>query len=226
MSKTIISKQIPVTVYIYKSDPTTTPGQQHELGQELLKNALKNEGILQYELRRSKKGKPLIYAPGTLPDAKRQELQSCSSYTAAESPSEICHASISHTAGFVVCALCADRPVGVDVEIPGGHKLSASQMRRTEKKLLKREFETEPANVLIVADEPKLHDRTLRFYERWTLAEAFGKMKGVGLAFSERYDEIVTCPHEMRHIDNTIITVLAGGSAQERLTTEWKEISI
>lgn len=226
MSKTILSKQIPVTVYIYKSDPATTPGRQHELGQELLKTALINEGILQYELRRSKKGKPLIYAPGTLPDAKRQDLQSSYDHAPEESPSEICHASISHTAGFVVCALCADRPVGVDVEIPGGHKLSASQMRRTEKKLLKREFETEPASVLAVADEPKLHDRTLRFYERWTLAEAFGKMKGAGLAFSEDYDAIIAHPHETRRFENAILTVLAEGAKQESLQIEWKEISI
>lgn len=211
MKESIDLKPIPVTVYIYKTDPAVAPGRQHELGEMLLDHALADAGIMQYERIRTKKGKPLVFA--------------------AEHPSdpndrgpEICHVSLSHTPGYVICALCVERPVGVDVEILGGHRLSASQMRRTERKLLKQEFETEAA--LAAANEQQLRERTCRFYERWTLAEAFGKMKGVGLAFSERYDEIVTCPHETRHVENTIITVLAGGSAQERLTTEWKEISI
>lgn len=213
MSNTTILKQIPVEVYIYKTDPAVAPGRQHELGETLLDHVLADAGITQYERIRTKKGKPMIYAPDHHSGGTDRKP-------------EICHVSLSHTSGYVVCALCVERPVGIDVEIVGGHKLSASQMRRTEKKLLKQEFEPEFEATLAAANEQQLRERMGRFYERWTLAEAFGKMKGVGLAFSERYDEIVTCPHEMRHIDNTIITVLAGGSAQERLTTEWKEISI
>lgn len=213
MSNTTILKHIPVEVYIYKTDPAVAPGRQHELGEMLLDHALADAGITQYERIRTKKGKPLVFAAGH------------PSVNADRGP-EICHVSLSHTPGFVICALCLERPVGIDVEIPGGHKLSASQMRRTERKLLKQEFEPEFEATLAAADEQQLRERTDRFCERWTLAEAFGKMKGVGLAFSEGYDEIVTFPHETRHIENAVITVLTDGTAEERLTTEWKEISI
>ena len=213
MRDTIDLKAIPVKVYIYKTAPALAPGRQHELGEILLDHALADAGITPYERIRTKKGKPLVYA---------SDHQSAN----ADRGPEFCHVSLSHTPGYVICALCVERPVGVDVEILGGHRLSASQMRRTEKKLLKQEFEPEFEATLAAADEQQLRERTCRFYERWTLAEAFGKMKGVGLAFSERYDEIITCPHETRHVENTIITVLAGGTAQERLATEWKEISI
>lgn len=213
MSNTTILKHIPVEVYIYKTDPAVAPGRQHELGETLLDHVLADNGITQYERIRTKKGKPLIYAPDHHSGG-------------ADRKPEICHVSLSHTPGYVICALCVERPVGVDVEILGGHRLSASQMRRTERKLLKQEFEPEFEATLAAADEQQLRERTDRFCERWTLAEAFGKMKGVGLAFSERYDEIVTCPHETRHIENAVITVLTDGTAEERLTAEWKEISI
>ncbi|MBR5349591.1 MAG: 4'-phosphopantetheinyl transferase superfamily protein [Lachnospiraceae bacterium] len=204
---------IPVTVYIYKTDVAVTPGRQHELGEMLLDHALADAGFSQYEKIRTKKGKPLVYASshGADPTGRGPE---------------ICHVSLSHTPGYVVCALCIDRPVGIDIEIIGGHRISATQMRRTEKKLLKQAFEPEFDAALAAADERALRDRTARFYERWTLAEAFGKMKGVGLAFSEGYDEIIACPHETWHMENTIITVLAGGSGQERLETDRKEVSI
>lgn len=201
-------KIIPLAVYIYRVDPAAQHPIQHRLGEELLKRSLAQEGITEYDLRRTKKGKPTICAP--MEDPVR----------------EICYVSISHTDGFVVCAISKDRPVGVDVELPGGHRLSNSQMRRTEKKLLKKEFEPDNENLRQTADSQEAADRTRRFCERWTLAEAFGKMKGVGLAFSEGYDEIVMFPHETRHIENAVITVLTDGTAEERLTAEWKEISI
>ncbi|MBR6365161.1 MAG: 4'-phosphopantetheinyl transferase superfamily protein [Lachnospiraceae bacterium] len=212
MKDTIDQNTIPVTVYIYKTDSAVAPGRQHELGEMLLDHALADAGFTRYERIRTKKGKPLVYATTPAENADRGP--------------EICHVSLSHTSGYVICALCVSRPVGIDIEIPGGHKLSVSQMRRTEKKLLKKEFEPEFEVALLPANEQLLRQRTIRFYERWTLAEAFGKMKGVGLAFSEGYDEIIRCPHEIRHIENTIITVLADGSEQEHLTIERKEVSI
>ncbi len=205
--KTMLKKKIiPLAVYIYRVDPAAQHPIQHRLGEELLKRSLAQEGITEYDLRRTKKGKPTICAP--MEDPVR----------------EICYVSISHTDGFVVCAISKDRPVGVDGELPGGHRLSNSQMRRTEKKLLKKEFEPEGESLRQAADQQEAADRTRRFCERWTLAEAFGKMKGVGLAFSDGYDEIVAHPHETRCIDEGVVTVLAEGNSDEYLQVEWTEV--
>ena len=205
-NETIKSNHITLTIYVYRVEPSDAQPLQHRLGEALLKCVLANEGITTYDLRRSKKGKPLIYA------------------SEEDSAREICHASISHTSGYVVCAVSPDRPVGVDVERLDGHKLSNVQMRRTEKKLLKKEFEPENDLLKQTPGSQEAVERTRRFYERWTLAEAYGKMKGVGLSFSEGYDTIITCPHETCSIDDAVVTVLAEGKSEECLQAEWVEV--
>jgi len=213
MNKTVSLKEIPVTVYIYKISSNETNRRQHELGEKILREALQKGGIAEYELQRTKKGKPLVFAKNTQ-GAVPNDID------------EICHVSLSHTAGYVVCALCKERAVGVDVEVANGHRLSLTQMRRTEKKLLKKEFESKIDAAEPLPDARAIADRTCRFYERWTLAEAFGKMKGVGLSFSENYDTIAAYPHETKSIDDAIISVLALGTAQEVLTVKWEMCSV
>ena len=225
MNNSMHKNMIPVTVYIYKTDPAVSSGIQHELGQKLLRTAVLNEGISEYELRRSKKGKPLVFAADSFSNTDLPGETGRMQPHPADSAREICYASISHTDGLVVCAICATRPVGVDAEAPDGHKLSLTQMRRTEKKLLKQEFEPGAETALAAAAKPLLRERTERFCERWTLAEAFGKMKGVGLAFSEGYNEIVACPHETKCTENSVITVLVSGEKTESLSVSWKEVS-
>jgi 4'-phosphopantetheinyl transferase len=77
---------------------------------------------------------------------------------------------ISHTRGLVVCALAREPEIGVDVEDvqrPVGHDVA------------RRFFSASEADALDRLPEPA---RTTRFYDYWTLKEAYIKARGLGLS--------------------------------------------
>jgi len=79
---------------------------------------------------------------------------------------------LSHTAGLCACAVALDREIGVDVEMTA---------RRTEKIAIARRFFT-PEEAAAVETEPE------RFFDYWTLKEAFIKACGRGLSMPLRED--------------------------------------
>ena len=91
--------------------------------------------------------------------------------------------SLSHTRGYVACAITSNAPLGVDVE-------RIDQSQRVQE-LADRYFsEKEAAWLRQCSDEL----RNIRFAELWTLKEAFLKAVGVGLSgslthVSFRFDE-------------------------------------
>ena len=74
--------------------------------------------------------------------------------------------SIAHSGGFVVCALAATAPIGIDVELP--------VERRTIDGIAERYFSAE--------ENRWIGSRPERFYMLWVLKEAHLKALGVGLA--------------------------------------------
>jgi 4'-phosphopantetheinyl transferase len=77
--------------------------------------------------------------------------------------------SISHTTGMVACALSLDRLVGIDVE--GTRRQSVLPMAEQFFSPLERgELATLPPN-----------EQPARFFEYWTLKEAYAKARGQGL---------------------------------------------
>ena len=79
------------------------------------------------------------------------------------------HVSLSHSAGFVACAV-AGQPVGVDIECP-----------TRERDLMALAESLHPADFvqeLAACDDV---ERRARFFRRWTLDEAHGKADGRGL---------------------------------------------
>lgn len=76
---------------------------------------------------------------------------------------------IAHTAGVVVLAVTADGALGVDVETP---------RRRTDTLALERYFA--PAERRVLQGLPDAARRR-RFFELWTLKEAYLKARGMGL---------------------------------------------
>jgi 4'-phosphopantetheinyl transferase len=77
---------------------------------------------------------------------------------------------ISHTRGLVVCALARAREIGVDVE---------DLQRPVSHDLARRFFSASEADTLDCLPEPA---RTARFYDYWTLKEAYIKARGMGLS--------------------------------------------
>jgi 4'-phosphopantetheinyl transferase len=91
--------------------------------------------------------------------------------------------SLSHTQGFVACALTLNAPLGVDVE-------RIDQSLRIQEIVDRYFSEKEAAWLRQCSDEL----RNIRFAELWTLKEAFLKATGVGLSgslsdISFRFDE-------------------------------------
>jgi 4'-phosphopantetheinyl transferase len=86
-------------------------------------------------------------------------------------PSPRLRFNLSHTRGLVACALALEHDIGVDVE---------HVQRRVEIELLAKNVfsETERAELLALAGEPQRR----RFFELWTLKEAYIKAVGKGLA--------------------------------------------
>ncbi|MFH2053338.1 MAG: 4'-phosphopantetheinyl transferase superfamily protein [bacterium] len=82
------------------------------------------------------------------------------------------HVSISHTAGLAACALATQGPVGVDVEVRQRGILDAALLAST---LCPDEIES--FRGIGTAD------RVDRFFEIWTLKEAYLKARGYGVAF-------------------------------------------
>lgn len=80
------------------------------------------------------------------------------------------HFNLSHTRGMVVCAICRDHPIGVDVEAmdPG-----------VDIEMLARQYFAASEHQLIV--EAPSHHRAELFFRLWTLKEAMLKAVGVGL---------------------------------------------
>ena len=77
---------------------------------------------------------------------------------------------ISHTRGLVVCAIAREPEIGVDVE---------DASRGVGPDLARRFFSPSEADALDRLDEPA---RTARFFEYWTLKEAYIKARGMGLS--------------------------------------------
>jgi 4'-phosphopantetheinyl transferase len=77
---------------------------------------------------------------------------------------------LSHTPGAVACAIAPEPEIGVDVERVD---------RRVSPDLPRRFFSTEEAGTLGALPEPA---QAVRFYEYWTLKEAYIKARGLGLA--------------------------------------------
>lgn len=78
---------------------------------------------------------------------------------------------LSHTAGLVVCIVAANRDVGIDVEdLERSLKIDA----------IARRFFSQPENrALARLPAPS---RRLRFFQYWTLKEAYLKARGVGIS--------------------------------------------
>jgi 4'-phosphopantetheinyl transferase len=77
---------------------------------------------------------------------------------------------ISHTAGLVACAIARAGEIGVDVE-------DTSRARHAD--VPRRFFSTAEADALAALPA---HERQVRFYEYWTLKEAYIKARGMGLS--------------------------------------------
>jgi 4'-phosphopantetheinyl transferase len=78
---------------------------------------------------------------------------------------------LSHTQGLVACAIAAGAPVGVDVE---------SIERTVDERVARRFFSTEETSALVHC-RPAAR-RTSRFFDLWTLKEAYIKAIGQGLS--------------------------------------------
>jgi 4'-phosphopantetheinyl transferase len=90
---------------------------------------------------------------------------------AIETPTSSLHFNLSHTNGLVVCLVCRDREVGVDVE---PRNRSGEWLD-----LATRFFSPGEAAAL---RRVEAHERPRRFLEYWTLKEAYIKARGMGLA--------------------------------------------
>jgi len=77
---------------------------------------------------------------------------------------------ISHTAGLVVCAFAREPEIGVDVE---------DASRAVDLDVARRFFSAEEADALEALPEP---ERPARFFDYWTLKEAYIKARGMGLS--------------------------------------------
>lgn len=77
--------------------------------------------------------------------------------------------SLSHTRGLVACAVAADRPLGIDVE---------DASRRAPLEVAERYFA--PGERRDIGAAPP-HEQARRFFEYWTLKEAYAKALGLGL---------------------------------------------
>ncbi len=110
-----------------------------------------------------------------------------------EPDSAATHFNLSHTRGLVVLAVCREAEVGVDVE--------AIDRNLDPLRLAARNFSiSERATLEACADE----NRATRFFEVWTLKEAYVKALGVGLthelgAFSVMLDP--QPPSIIEHVD-------------------------
>lgn len=80
-----------------------------------------------------------------------------------------CHFNLSHTRNFVLCGICLDEPIGIDVE-----KQIAAPFE-----IMKSVFHSEEIRYVEYSSEL---DRESRFYKVWTRKEAFTKQCGMGLA--------------------------------------------
>lgn len=78
---------------------------------------------------------------------------------------------LSHSEGLVVCAVCRGRPLGVDVESLG---------RRNDLDAIAGRFFSASEHAELMRLPPAL--RRGRFFDYWTLKEAYIKARGMGLA--------------------------------------------
>jgi 4'-phosphopantetheinyl transferase len=77
---------------------------------------------------------------------------------------------ISHTTGLVACALAREPEIGVDTE---------DASRPIDRELARRFFSPAEADALDALPEPA---RATRFFEYWTLKEAYIKARGMGMS--------------------------------------------
>jgi 4'-phosphopantetheinyl transferase len=110
---------------------------------------------------------------------------------------------VSHTEGLVAVAVCLERPIGVDVE--------HLERRVTALELAERYF-----SPLEAADLRRCPDveRAARFFDYWTLKEAYVKARGMGLSAPLReFSIVLVSPEAARIVHHT-----AGGMRDD----EWQ----
>ncbi len=150
-------------------------------GDMLLKKALKEKGVTDFELYKNSKGKPYI----------------------KNSPY---YFNISHSGDIAICGI-SDTEIGVDIE----------EIRKVNLKTTTR-FATEREKVYIFGKTPSdedfktdLYDVYERFFEIWTLKEAYFKKLGSGISTDLKsvefliIDDKVTCNKDAKMtIDKSI----------------------
>jgi 4'-phosphopantetheinyl transferase len=88
-------------------------------------------------------------------------------------PSRPMRFNLSHTKGMVACLITLDHEVGIDVE--------ATVSERDKLEIAEKYFSKEEVASILSYDTQA---RTRRFYQFWTLKEAYLKARGVGLSVS------------------------------------------
>ncbi len=82
------------------------------------------------------------------------------------------HFNLSHTTGLVACVVASEHQVGVDVE----HVWREVDLARLARRVLA------PEEAASIAGAPEADRRRRRFFEHWTLKEAYLKACGAGLS--------------------------------------------
>ncbi len=103
--------------------------------------------------------------------------------------------SISHSGDYAVCAV-SRYPVGIDIEKirPISTRVSERTFSENEKKYLSCKGE--------LSGEALLH-----FFEIWTAKEAYGKMKGEGIALSDTVDT-TTIQVKREYFDGYVVSIV------------------
>jgi 4'-phosphopantetheinyl transferase len=101
------------------------------------------------------------------------------------------HFNLSHTRGLVVLAVSHEAELGVDVE--------AIDRNLEPRRLAGRHFSPSEREALAVATELQLHER---FFELWTLKEAYAKALGQGLNLDLESFSVVLDPAQPRIVEH------------------------
>lgn len=112
--------------------------------------------------------------------------------------------SISHSGDFIASSI-SDRPVGVDIEQIGLHRID----RQEREKIAERFFDP------VIASDPQIGEEQT-FLRLWTRAESYAKMRGVplGRVFSEIGNER-GCSIRSMEEDDYIAAVCSGDDPAE-----------
>lgn len=110
---------------------------------------------------------------------------------------------ISHSGDIVVCAV-DNKPVGIDIEKIRPMDLNVIQCISTEKEIayilgdnLNKDISCKITNDSVLS----------RFFEVWTLKEAYGKLKGTGINAKNIEDTSVLCSVKKYMLDGYSVTI-------------------